>query len=64
MGACISIVEEDEDDKAMRIKSKRKAKELHEFSQQLRKQKCHSQLDMSGKGVSRVKVKHPSIDHL
>jgi hypothetical protein len=53
MGNCKSILEEDEDDKAVRIKHKQKAKELHEFSQQLRKQKCHSQLDMSGKGVSR-----------
>ncbi len=52
MGNCKSIqnvFDEDEDDKAIRIKHKQKAKEMHEFAQQLRKQKCHSELDLSGR---------------
>ena len=55
MGTCISIIEEeDDDDKKIRIRDKKKADELRHFQQQLRKQKCHSELDLSGK--ARVKV--------
>ncbi len=51
MGTCISIIEQDDDpyEKEIKIKNKQKAKELHEFANQLRKQKCHSQLDLNGK---------------
>lgn len=55
MGACTSIIKDDGDpyEKEIKIKNKQKAKELHEFAQQLRKQKCHSQLDINGRGKSR-----------
>ena len=56
MGGCQSLIRyEDDDDRIVREKNKQHANELREFQQQLRRQKCHSELDMSGK--ARVKKK-------
>jgi hypothetical protein len=51
MGLCQSLYDEDE----LRAKelNKQYAKELHHFQQQLRASKCHSELDLNGKGKSR-----------
>ena len=65
MGNCKSIqavFEEDEDDKAIRIKHKQKAREMHEFANQLRKQKCHSQLDMRGRPDLRPRELRTAMD--
>ena len=54
MGGCQSIIQtEDEDDKMIRIKNKQHAKEMQEFQRQLRALKCHSELDLNGRGKSR-----------
>ena len=64
MGTCISIIEEDDDDKRIRIRDKKKADELRHFQQQLRKQKCHSELDLSGRPRNKNATPVASTDHL
>ena len=39
----------DEDEKILRERHKQQARELREFQQQLRKQKCFSEMDLTGK---------------
>lgn len=55
MGICQSLNYEDEDEKFMRLRNKQHAEELRRFQQQIRMQKCFSELDMLGRGVSRSK---------
>jgi hypothetical protein len=64
MGNCKSILEEDDDDRIIRIKNKQKARELKEFQSQLRKQKCHSQLDMFGKPDLRPREMRMAMDRV
>ena len=58
MGGCQSLYDEDE----LRAKelNKQYAKELQNFQQQLRASKCHSELDLKGRGISR-KDKEPPV---
>lgn len=59
MGACQSIIRyEDDDDRIQRERRKQQARELREFQQQLRTQKCHSELDIMGRGMSRSSKNH------
>lgn len=53
MGLCQSIYYEDEDDKARRLQSEQAKRDLKEFHRQLHLQKGFSELDMSGKGITR-----------
>ena len=53
MGNCASLYCEDEDDIARREREKQWKRDYEEYTKQLRKQKCHSELDLSGKATSR-----------
>lgn len=53
MGLCQSIYYEDEDDKARRLQNEQAKRDLKEFHRQLHLQKGFSELDVSGKGISR-----------
>ena len=57
MGGCQSILRyEDDDDRIIRAKNKQYANEVREFQQQLRRQKCHSELDLSGRARTKQNV--------
>lgn len=50
MGGCQSIIlYEDDDERILRERNKQHAREMREFQRQLRLQKCHSELDMTGR---------------
>lgn len=51
MGGCQSLY--DEDERIAMERRKIQAKELQEFQRQLRMQKCFSELDINGKGISK-----------
>jgi hypothetical protein len=55
MGTCVSNPLYDEDELRARQLNKQYAKELQHFQQQLRLQKCHSELDINT-GRPRVKI--------
>lgn len=56
MGGCQSIIRyEDDDDRILREKQKQYANEVRLFQQQLRAQKCHSELDLSGRARKKQK---------
>lgn len=58
MGTCKSVLQiEDDEEREAREKSKRIAREMREFSEQLRKTRCvASELDLNGRPTSRAET--------
>lgn len=62
MGGCQSLY--DEDERIAMERRKIQAKELQEFQRQLRMQKCFSELDINGKGISKKQKIDPTPEQI